>query len=144
MVLRANSEENEDEKLKHIHHAEDRPLFHGSGGFEHAHGALTHAHEHMKAGHKSSNLTMKYDGSPAVVFGHHPKTGKFFVASKSAFNKNPKIAWNHEDISKHYGHAPGLEAIMHDLYDHGQKVLPKDMRPGEVYKGDARCCEIKI
>ena len=95
-------EEDEGSKLKHIHHVEDRPLMHGHAGFEHAHAALMHAHEHIKAGHKSSNLTMKYDGSPAVVFGHHPKTGKFFVASKSAFNKNPKINHTHADIEKHH------------------------------------------
>ena len=49
-------------KLKHIHHAEDRPLMHGSKGFEHAVGALEHAHEHIKSGGHSSHLTMKYDG----------------------------------------------------------------------------------
>ena len=49
--LREEAEE-EGAKLKHIHHAEDRPLMHGSEGFTHAHGALTQAHEHMKAGKK--------------------------------------------------------------------------------------------
>ena len=87
--LREEAEE-EGAKLKHIHHAEDRPLMHGSEGFTHAHGALTQAHEHMKSGKKSSALTMKYDGSPSVVYGHHPENGKFFVASKSAFNKDRK------------------------------------------------------
>ena len=77
-------EEEEGAKLKHITHAEDRPLQSGASGFEHAHAALMHAHEHMKSGGHSSHLSMKYDGSPSVVFGHHPKTGKFFVASKSA------------------------------------------------------------
>lgn len=122
----------EDGKLKHIHHAEDRPLLHGHSGFEHAHGALTQSHEHMKAGHQSSNLTMKYDGSPAVVFGHHPKTGKFFVASKSAFNKNPKINHTHDDIDKNHGHAPGLAAKLHSALDHLKKVSPKH----GVYQGD--------
>jgi hypothetical protein len=97
--------EEDDGKLKHIAHAEDRPLLHGSEGFTHTHGALTQAHEHIKSGGNSSALTMKYDGSPAVVFGHHPETGKFFVASKSAFNKNPKINYTHEDIAKNHGHA---------------------------------------
>ena len=70
----------EPQKLKHIHHAEDRPLLHGSQGFEHAHSALMHAHEHMKAKKSSSDLTMKYDGAPSIVFGHHPVTKKFFAA----------------------------------------------------------------
>ena len=65
--------------LKHIHHPEDRPLLHGKAGFEHAAGALSQAHEHLKAGAKSHEMTMKYDGSPAIVFGHHPKIGRAHV-----------------------------------------------------------------
>ena len=122
----------EGSKLKHIHHAEDRPLFHGSKGFEHAKGALTQAHEHIKSGGNSSHLTMKYDGSPAVVFGHHPETGKFFVASKSAFNKTPKINYTHKDIEKHHGHAAGLMDKLHAALNHLKKVAPKT----GVYQGD--------
>jgi hypothetical protein len=105
---------------------------HGASGFEHAHGALMQAHEHMKAKAKSSNLTMKYDGSPSIVFGHHPKTGKFFVASKSAFNKNPKINYTHKDIEKHHGHAPGLVSKLKTALTHLPKVAPKH----GVYQGD--------
>jgi hypothetical protein len=120
-----------DGKLKHIHHAEDRPLFHGAVGFEHARDALNTAHEQIKSGGHSSHLTMKYDGSPAVVFGHHPETGKFFVASKSAFNKNPKINYTEKDIEKNHGHAPGLVAKLKDAL-HLSKVVPKK----GVYQGD--------
>ena len=119
-------------KLKHITHPEDRPLMHGHDGFEHAHGALMHAHEHMKSGKNNANLTTKYDGSPAVVFGSHPKTGKFFVASKSAFNKDPKINHTDADIDKNHGHAPGLAAKLKAALHHLPKVTPK----GKVYQGD--------
>lgn len=125
-------EEEEGAKLKHIHHAEDRPLMHGHQGFEHAHGALMHAHEHTKAGKNNSSLTMKYDGSPAVVYGHHPESGKFFVASKSAFNKNPKLNYTHDDIQKHHGHAPGLVDKLGAALTHLPKVAPKK----GVYQGD--------
>ena len=37
-------EEAESGELKHIHHAEDRPLFHGHAGFEHAHAEIGRAH----------------------------------------------------------------------------------------------------
>lgn len=120
-----------DGKLKHIHHAEDRPIFHGAKGFEHAKQALNSAHEHIKSGGHSSHLTMKYDGSPSIVFGHHPETGKFFVASKSAFNKTPKINYNEKDIEKNHGHAPGLVAKLKDAL-HLKKVAPKS----GVYQGD--------
>lgn len=126
------NEEAEDSKLKHIHHAEDRPLFHGADGFEHAHAALMHAHEHMRHGENNSDLTMKYDGSPSIVFGHHPETKKFFVATKSAFNKSPKINYTHADIEKNHGHAPGLVSKLKSALTHLPKVAPKH----GVYQAD--------
>jgi hypothetical protein len=125
-------EEAEGGELKHIHHAEDRPLMHGHAGFEHAHAALMKAHAHMTAGAKSSNLSMKYDGSPSIVFGHHPSNGKFFVATKSAFNKNPKINHTEKDIDKNHGHAPGLATTLKHALKHLPKVTPKT----GVYQGD--------
>jgi hypothetical protein len=119
-------------KLKHIHHAEDRPLFHGAEGFHHAYDALHGAHFHTKQGMQSHKLTMKYDGSPSVVFGHHPETGKFFVASKSAFNKNPKINYTPEDVDKNHGHAPGLADKLKSALHHFPKIAPKE----GVYQGD--------
>jgi len=130
--LKEEYEPSPEGKLKHIHHAEDRPLLHGGKGFTHAFNALNQAHEHIKSGGHSSALTMKYDGSPAVVFGHHPETGKFFVASKSAFNKNPKLNYTHKDIEKNHGHAPGLMDKLHDALNHLKKVSPKT----GVYQGD--------
>jgi hypothetical protein len=124
--------EEEGAKLKHITHAEDRPLFHGADGFNHAYDALHGAHFHTKQGHQSNKLTMKYDGSPSIVYGHHPENGKFFVASKSAFNKNPKINYTPEDIEKNHGHAPGLVEKLKAGLAHLPKVAPKE----GVYQGD--------
>ena len=120
------------DKLKHITHAEDRPLMHGHDGFDHAHGALMSAHEHTKAGAHSSKLTMKYDGSPSVVFGHHPSNGKFFVGTKGAFNKDPKINHTEADIDKNHGHAPGLAVKLKAALQHLPKITPKK----GVYQGD--------
>lgn len=126
------SEATNPNQLTHIHHPEDRPLMHGSDGFEHAHAALMQAHEHMTAKKKSSHLTMKYDGSPSLVFGHHPTTKKFFVATKSAFNKNPKLNYSNSDIDKNHGHAPGLVSKL----KHALKHLPKTAPSSGVYQGD--------
>jgi hypothetical protein len=126
------NEEAEGTKLKHITHAEDHPIHHGAAGFKHASDVLTHAHNHIKSGGHSSALTMKYDGSPSIVVGHHPETGKFFVASKSAFNVNPKINYTHKDIEKNHGHAPGLAEKLHAALNHLKKVVPKT----GVYQGD--------
>ena len=35
----------------------------------------------------NSNVTVKIDGSPAIVWGRNPLTGNFFVGTKSVFNK---------------------------------------------------------
>jgi hypothetical protein len=121
-----------DGKLKHITHPEDRPLMHGAKGFKRAVEVLNKAHNHIKSGGHSSDMTMKYDGSPSLVFGHHPETGKFFVASKSAFNKNPKINYTSADIQKNHGHAPGLVDKLQASLTHLKKVAPKK----GVYQGD--------
>lgn len=118
--------------LKHLPHVEDHPLIHGDAGFGHAYDTLMHAHNHIKSGGYSSDLTTKYDGSPSVVFGTHPDTKQFFVASKSAFNKTPKINYTHADIEKNHGNSPGLAEKLHAALDHLSKVTPK----GKVYQGD--------
>lgn len=122
-----------EEKLKHLEHAEDHPINAGAEGYQHAAKTLHAVHQAMTGtGGKGANITTKYDGSPSIVFGHHPTTGKFFVASKSAFNKNPKLNYTPEDIEANHGHAPGLvEKLKHAL-----KHLPKIAPSSGVYQGD--------
>jgi len=121
-----------EEKLKHLEHAEDHPINAGKEGYEHAAKTLHSVHQAMTGGGKGAHITTKYDGSPSIVFGHHPTTGKFFVASKSAFNKNPKLNYTPEDIEANHGHAPGLvEKLKHAL-----KHLPKVAPAAGVYQGD--------
>ncbi len=43
-------------------------------------------------GKKTSELTTKYDGSPAIVYGHHPENSKFFVASKFGMSKPHSVS----------------------------------------------------
>lgn len=125
-------EQTEGQKLKHIEHLEDHPINDGPAGFEHAVGALEKVRQHIKMKKKSPELTMKHDGSPSIVFGHHPDTGKFFVASKSAFNKTPKINYTPKDIETNHGHAPGLVEKLKSALQHLPKVSPKK----GVYQGD--------
>jgi hypothetical protein len=44
------------------------------------------------------NVTVKWDGAPAVFAGTDPSDGKFFVAKKGIFNKNPKVYKTNADI----------------------------------------------
>ena len=54
----------------------------------------------MLAGKSSSavNVTVKWDGAPAVFAGIDPSDGKFFVAKKGIFNKNPKVYKTKADV----------------------------------------------
>lgn len=122
----------EGQKLKHIEHLEDLPLNTGKHGLDQAVGALRQVQDHIKAGRKNADLTMKHDGSPSIVYGHHPDTGKFFVASKSAFNKTPKINYTEDDIQKNHGHAPGLVQKLTAALHHLPKVVPNK----GVFQGD--------
>lgn len=131
-LIEQNESDGESRQIKHLTHIEDRPLQKGSKGFEHSMKSLSAAAEHIKQGKKTSELTTKYDGSPAIVYGHHPSNGKFFVASKSAFNKTPKINYSEDDIEANHGHAPGLVEKLKYALKHLPKVAPKQ----GVYQGD--------
>ena len=37
------------------------------------------------------NISVKWDGAPSIFAGTDPRDGRFFVAKKSIFNKNPKV-----------------------------------------------------
>lgn len=126
------TEEVDETKLKHLEHAEDHVINAGNEGFSHAYHNLKDVHDRLSGKKNDTKITMKYDGSPSVVFGRHPQTGRFFVASKSAFNKNPKINYTPEDIEKNHGHAPGLVAKLKAALAHLPKVTPKK----GVFQGD--------
>ena len=119
-------------KLKHLEHAEDLPIDSGEHGFHHTVEALKNVHKKLQGKFNETKVTTKFDGSPAVVFGHHPETGKFFVATKSAFNVDPKVNYTPADIEKNHGHAPGLVKKLKHALEHLPKVAPKQ----GVYQGD--------
>jgi hypothetical protein len=132
LLEQQDPEEGASRQIKHLTHVEDRPLQTGEKGALRSLSVLKAAADHVASGKKSSELTTKYDGSPSIVYGHHPDSGKFFVASKSAFNKTPKINYIEKDIEKNHGHAPGLvEKLKHAL-----RHLPKTTPETGVYQGD--------
>ena len=48
-------------------------------------------------------VSVKWDGAPAIVFGTNPENGKFFVGTKSVFNKvKVKINYTNEDIDQNH------------------------------------------
>ena len=64
-----------------------------------------------------SELSVKIDGSPAIVWGTNPATGKFFVGTKSVFNKvKIKINETHDDIDRN--HSGVVADILHHCFDY--------------------------
>jgi hypothetical protein len=119
-------------KLKHLKHLEDLSIHDGHEGVGNAAQMLDDVHKSLLGKNTNTHISTKYDGAPSLVFGYHPKNGRFFVASKSAFNKNPKINYTNQDIEDNHGHAPGLVQKLKDALQHLPKVAPKN----GVYQGD--------
>ena len=88
-----------EEKNTHMTHIEDLVLDGGVKGARQAINALQSMRD-MLAGNskKKTKVTVKWDGAPAVFAGIDPSDGKFFVAKKGIFNKNPKVYKNHKEI----------------------------------------------
>jgi len=87
----------------HLEHLEDDIINRGSKGGENAVSFLK-ATRDMLAGHSSGkmNMSVKWDGAPAVICGINPENGKFFVGTKSIFNVKPKINYSTGDIRKNH------------------------------------------
>ena len=86
-------------KNTHMTHIEDLILDGGVKGARQAIIALRSLRDMLQGNSKSAvNVTVKWDGAPAVFAGEDPQTGEFFVAKKGIFAKNPKIYKSHEDI----------------------------------------------
>ena len=62
-------------------------------------------------------VSTKIDGAPAIVWGKNPATGKFFVGTKSVFNKKLiKINETHSDIDAN--HSGDVADILHHCFDY--------------------------
>lgn len=81
-----------EEKNVHMEHIEDLIFNEGVNGTRKAINFLRDLRD-MLAGHSKSKITstVKWDGAPAIFAGIDPRDGKFFVAKKGVFNKDPKV-----------------------------------------------------
>ena len=89
-------------KNLHIEHPEDTILTGGTGFFN--------------ALNETPHLSVKIDGAPAIVWGTNPANGRFFVGTKSVFNKvKIKINHSHEEINQN--HSGEVANILHNCLD---------------------------
>lgn len=91
----------EEQKNTHMTHISDAALYGGVVGLRAAINSMR-ALRDMLSGNSDStvNVTVKWDGAPAVFCGTDPSDGKFFVAKKGIFNKNPKVYKTNKDIDE--------------------------------------------
>ena len=123
--------EAKDGKNLHLEHLEDEILNKGLKGAT-ASIKLLEELGQMLSGDtfKPVNITVKWDGAPAVFFGKDPADGQFFVGTKGVFNKDPKINKSDADIdSNHSGE-------LADKLKIALKYLSKLKTGNKVYQGD--------
>ena len=94
-------------KNTHLEHLEDEIINNGyQGGVNAVEFLKSIRNMLIGSSRRKLNVSVKWDGAPAVFCGINPENGRFFVGSKSVFNVTPKINYTQSDIRKN--HAGGL------------------------------------
>ena len=120
----------EEAKNTHLEHLEDEIINNGSRGALNAINFLKSIRQMFRGGSGRTSLTVKWDGAPAIVCGRNPDNGRFFVGTKSVFNKTPKINYTSTDIRKNHSGAVAdkLEICLRELPKLGIKgVIQGDL-----------------
>jgi hypothetical protein len=88
-----------EQKNVHMEHLEDSIFNFGVRGARESINFLQSLRDMLSGSSDSAiNTTVKWDGAPAIFAGSDPTTGKFFVAKKGIFNKNPKLYTTDSEI----------------------------------------------
>jgi hypothetical protein len=132
--------ESKEGKNVHLEHIEDEVL---NGGVAGARSAINFLQSlrNMLAGHAESkvNITTKWDGAPAIFCGVNPENGKFFVGTKSIFNKNAKLNYTDKDIDENHP-AEGLNNKLKYALEHLSKLGIRGVLQGDMMftRGDLK------
>ena len=129
-----------EQKNTHMRHIEDSVIYGGVNGTREAINSLR-ALRDMLGGHSKSqhDITVKWDGAPAVFAGIDPRDGEFFVAKKGIFNKNPKVYKSHADIDDDIS-SSDLANKLKIAYNELKKIGIKGVIQGDIMftKGDIK------
>lgn len=89
-------------KNLHLEHIEDEIINNGIDGGRASINFLRGLRDMMKGNTKKGvNMTVKWDGAPAIFCGKHPEDGRFFVAKKSLFNQTPYFTLQNKKSKMH-------------------------------------------
>ena len=92
-------------KNTHLEHLEDDIFNSGPAGVTNSINFLKSLREMLTTGSGGAQMkvTTKWDGAPAIICGRDPQDGRFFVGTKSVFNKtNPKVVYSEADADRLY------------------------------------------
>lgn len=132
-------------KNVHLTHLEDEMFDKGSQGLLTAIRFITSVTKMLAtSSNKGVKVTTKWDGAPAIVCGKDPETGKFFVGTKSVFNKvGPKINYTVADINKN--HEGALAEKLKVALKHLSKLNFNEILQGDLLftDGDVSVQEIE-
>ncbi len=125
-------------KNTHLEHLEDEIINNGyQGGINAIEFLKSIRNMLVGSSRRKLNVSVKWDGAPAVFCGVNPENGKFFVGSKSIFNVTPKINYTQADIRKNHdgGLATKLSVCLKELPKLGIRgVVQGDLlfTPGDI------------
>ena len=119
-------------KNTHLEHLEDNILNGGSEGGKEAVAFLRSLGKMLDQGGADARVTVKWDGAPAIICGTNPDNGRFFVGTKSVFNKtDPKIVYSEEDVDRMY--SPGqLAQKLKDSYKYLSQLSIPNVVQGDL------------
>ena len=92
-------------KNTHLEHLEDDIFNSGTAGVTNSINFLKSLRDMLTEGDGglAMKVTTKWDGAPAIVCGRNPQDGRFFVGTKSVFNKTtPKVVYSEADADRLY------------------------------------------
>tara|TARA_R100000900_G_scaffold146467_1_gene136524 strand:- start:998 stop:2221 length:1224 start_codon:yes stop_codon:yes gene_type:complete len=93
----------------HLTHLEELLLTKGEQGYGQARQFLVDMLGKLQGKHKRRiKMSVKWDGAPFIIAGRHPQNKEHFVATKSAFNKEPLLNFTETDIINNHGDKPEL------------------------------------
>ena len=117
-------------KNTHLEHLEDELINNGYAGGLNAIKFLESLRDMLGTQVTGTRITTKWDGAPAIVCGTDPESGLFFVGTKSAFNKIPKIASSDAEVDYHY---PGpINGILKKCLEHLKKLPIQGVLQGDL------------
>ena len=122
----------------HLTHLEELVLTQGAAGYDLAKSFLFELIENLGGNSNAKvSTSVKWDGAPAIFAGVNPDNGKFFVGTKSIFNKEPKLNYTKDDINKNHGHAPGLVDKLSRALDYLPQLGIKNILQGDFMFDDS-------